>query len=68
MVRPDGIPEDDLDPTRPIEMDGDHLVYWLWSQDGKKVRMTCQDTPHYRRFVVWLRKFDRWHENGGVTS
>lgn len=49
----------DLDPTTPIEEVSGGLAYYIYGQDGKKVRMTVRDTPHFRRFIVWLRKFDR---------
>jgi hypothetical protein len=51
--------EADLEPTRPIETVPGGLAYYIYSQDGKLVRLTCKDTPHNRRFIVWLRKFDR---------
>lgn len=51
--------ENDLEPTRPIEEIPGGLAYYLYDQSGKFVRMTCKDTPHNRRFIVWLRKFDR---------
>lgn len=56
--------ENELDPTQPIEEVPGGLAYEIYSQTGNRVRMTCKDTPHNRRFIVWLRKFDRWSEEG----
>lgn len=50
----------ELDPTWAIEEVPGGLAYRLYAQDGTFVRMTCKDTPHFRRFIVWLRKFDRY--------
>lgn len=50
----------ELDPTRPIEEVPGGLRYHIYAQDGTLVPMTCADTPHNRRFIVWLRKFDRY--------
>ena len=36
-----------------------HLRYFIYGQDGILVPMTCQDTPHMRRFVEWVRMHDR---------
>lgn len=48
-----------MHPTRPIEKVPGGLAYYIYSQSGTLVRLTCKDTPHNRRFIVWLRKFDR---------
>ncbi len=50
---------EELNPTRPIESVPGGLAYYIYSQEGKLVRLTIKDTPHNRRFLVWLRKFDR---------
>lgn len=50
----------EFEPTRAIETlpDG-RLQGWIYAQDGALVPLAFQDTPHNRRFIVWLRKFDR---------
>lgn len=51
----------ELEPTRPIETTADgKIIVSLYGQDGRLVHMTAKDTPDGRRFVVWLRKFDRY--------
>lgn len=56
----------DLDPTRPIETTPDGLLVMpIYGQDGKFVFLNAKDTPHNRRFVVWLRKFDRYGKGAG---
>ena len=52
-------PEDEFEPTWPIEEIPGGLAYRIYGQDGQLVRLTCKDTMHNRNFIVWLRKFDR---------
>lgn len=50
-----------IDAAHPIEVDEDgRLCYRLYSQDGRFIEMTCQDSPDMRRFVRWTRRFDRY--------
>jgi hypothetical protein len=49
----------DLEPTFDFEKVGDRLRFPIYDQTGKFVYLMCEDTPHNRRFIVWLRKFDR---------
>lgn len=62
---------DDLAPTKPIEVlpDG-RLKLTIYAQDGTFVEMACPDNEHNRRFIVWLRKFDRYGpvDDDAITS
>lgn len=42
----------------------DDLNFYIYGQDGLLVPMKCEDTPHNRRFVEWLRQFDRYTPTG----
>ncbi len=40
------------------------IHYRLYQQDGRLMPMTCADTPDNRRFVEWVRQFDRYSGSG----
>ena len=48
-----------LEATEPFEFVPGGLRYRIYDQTGQFVYLTIKDTPHNRRFIVWLRKFDR---------
>lgn len=49
-----------LKETRKFDFAEDgRLVVPIYGQDGQMVHLTAKDSPDTRRFVVWLRKFDR---------
>ena len=44
----------------PLDIRDGVIHYRLYAQDGKFIPMTCVDTPDFRRFVEWTRRFDRY--------
>ncbi len=52
---------------KPLEVDGDALLYTLYGQDGEPQAMRCRNTASNRMFVVWVRRHDR-RSGAGIES
>lgn len=56
---------DGLTPTRDLDIRNGQIHYTMYGQDDEPMEAVCADTEFNRKFVVWVRKFDRqsWSRN-----